>query len=106
VSTTTPAGAPVFQEGAEANPSGWTMTGLWHVTQHKASEGTHSFWYGQEATGNYDTPGHANSGDLTSPAIDLTTTIAPVLVLDQYINVELDPLDTATILGQLGLLPS
>src|SRR5581483_7184596 len=63
----------------------------------RASEGTHAFWYGQEATGNYDTPGQPNSGDLISPPIDLTAAIAPVLVLDQLINVELDPLDLANI---------
>ncbi|HET9621231.1 MAG TPA: hypothetical protein VFP84_07685 [Kofleriaceae bacterium] len=99
VTTTTPAGIPVFVDGAETG-AGWTMTGQWHVTQRKASEGTHAFWYGQEATGNYDTPNRANAGDLTSPAIDLTTTIAPVLLLDQDIHVELDPLDTATITVQ------
>jgi hypothetical protein len=98
-STTTPAGTVVFADGAEtaAATTGWTMTGLWHVTARKAAEGTHAFWYGQEATGNYDTPGKPNSGDLTSPAIDLTAAIAPVLVLAQYIHVELDPLDLATI---------
>lgn len=97
--TTTPAGTVLFADGAEtaAATAGWTMTGLWHVTERKASEGTHAFWYGDEATGNYDTPGKPNTGDLISPAIDLTAAIAPVLVLDQYIHVELDPLDLATI---------
>jgi hypothetical protein len=87
VSVTTPAGTVVWQDGFEGDTSGWTATGLWHLTVKKASDGTHSFWYGQELTDNYDT-GAANSGDLTSPVIDLTGASGPVLVLDQFISVE------------------
>jgi hypothetical protein len=94
---TTPAGTPVFSEGYEGNVANWTATGLWHVTTKAASEGTHSFWYGQEATGNYNT-GAANSGDLTSPIIDLTAVSAPVLIYDQRIAVEPDPFDIAQLI--------
>lgn len=93
---TTPAGTIVYQEGAEGDTSGWTTTGLWHVTTAKASEGTHSFWYGQESTGNYNT-GATNSGDLTSPIIDLSTAAGPLLVIDRFVNVEPDPYDATEV---------
>lgn len=87
VSATTEAGTPVWQDGAEAD-TGWTTTGLWHVTARRASEGAQAFWYGDEATGTFDTPGTANSGQLTSPVIDLSGATAPVLVIDQFLDVE------------------
>jgi hypothetical protein len=96
-SVMTTGGTTVFQEGAEGDTSGWTTSGLWHVTTTRASEGTHSFWYGQESTGNYDN-GLPNSGDLTSPLIDLTSVTAPILVFDQFINVEPDPFDLAQVI--------
>jgi len=67
--------APSFSIGAvfydvEGDTGGWTATGLWHVTGTDAYEGTSSWWYGQEAPGNYDT-GVANSGSLITPSINL-----------------------------------
>ncbi len=97
VSATTPAGTIVWQDGAEGDTSGWSTTGLWHVTTLHASEGTHAFWYGDEATGTYDT-GVANSGDLISPVIDLSGASGPVLIVDQRINVEFDPFDLAQVI--------
>lgn len=94
---TTPAGTVIFSDGYEGNVGAWTATGLWHVTTRRASEGTHSFWYGQEATGNYDT-GATNKGDLISPVIDLTTAGSPVLIYDQLIAVEPDPFDLAQVI--------
>jgi hypothetical protein len=55
-------------EGSEAY---WDAEGLWHITERRSKSTTHSWWYGQEATGNYET-GDANSGSLVSQAIDLT----------------------------------
>jgi hypothetical protein len=96
-SVTTPTGTIVWEEGAEGDTSGWTADGLWHVTERRASEGTHSFWYGLESTGTYNT-GTTNAGTLTSPIIDLSGAVGPVLVLDQFVNVEYDPYDTTTII--------
>jgi len=96
VSVVTPAGQVVWDEGFEGDTSGWTATGMWHVTTRRASEGAQSFWYGQEATGNYDN-GAANSGDLTSPVIDLSLVTGPVLVIDEYLDVEFDPYDVAQV---------
>ncbi|MBI5787620.1 MAG: thrombospondin type 3 repeat-containing protein [Candidatus Schekmanbacteria bacterium] len=67
----------VYKEDFEGDTSGWQMDGLWHLVEQgvspypEAYSPTHAFWYGQDATGNYDT-GAANSGALISPEIDLT----------------------------------
>jgi hypothetical protein len=88
VATVTAAPAvTVYSDGAEAGLGSWTATGLWHVTSSRAATGVSSFWYGQEATGNYDT-GVANSGILTSPVIDLAGAEQPALVISQYVHVE------------------
>lgn len=61
------AGAPV-----------WASTGFWHVTTRRANSPSHAWWYGQEATRNYDN-GFANSGTFTSPPIDLRQATAASL---------------------------
>jgi hypothetical protein len=94
---TTPEGTIVWEEDVEDGAADWTATGLWHVTDRRASDGTHSFWYGDEATGTFDTPGLPNAGVLTSPVIDLGTANGPVLVYDQFIDVEPDPWDATVI---------
>ena len=43
---------------------------LWHVSTRRASSGANAFYYGNEATGTYDT-GFRNYGALTSPVIQL-----------------------------------
>jgi hypothetical protein len=64
-------GGTIFFDDMESGTNGWTSTGLWHLSTNRALSPTYSWWYGQEATGNYDT-GATNSGFLTSPNIDLT----------------------------------
>ena len=72
----------------------WTVEGtdgagggpLWHVSQRHSSSGVNAVYYGDEATGTYDT-GFRNFGTLTSPDIQLpfigaTQTIA--LEWDQF----------------------
>ncbi|MBN1991591.1 MAG: pre-peptidase C-terminal domain-containing protein [Anaerolineae bacterium] len=64
--------APYF-DNMENGLNGWTTTGLWHQVNssspyYAAYSGSHSWWYGQDDTGDYDT-GAANSGDLTSPIV-------------------------------------
>ncbi|HET6610965.1 MAG TPA: lamin tail domain-containing protein [Kofleriaceae bacterium] len=87
VEITTSEGTVVFDDGAENGLGEWVATGLWHVTETAAASGTKSFWYGQEATGNYDT-GAANTGTLTSPVIDLAGIDNPVLAFDQLLDIE------------------
>ncbi|MEJ5312349.1 MAG: Ig-like domain-containing protein [Anaerolineae bacterium] len=62
-----------FSDSIESGLNGWTATGLWHQVDDSSTylpshSPTHSWWYGQDDTGDYDT-GAANSGDLTSPLI-------------------------------------
>ncbi len=49
----------------------WFESGLWHTTSSMSYGGGHSKWYGQEMSNNYDT-GSANSGELISPAFNLS----------------------------------
>ena len=91
------AGGEVFyQEGVEDGLGAWTPSGLWHVTSRRASAGTASFWYGREDTGAYDT-GAPNSGTLLSPVIDLSNVLSPVLLFDQFIDIESDPSNSLTV---------
>lgn len=63
-----------FWDDIEQNVSAWTATGFWHLVNQDTSpyaeshSGSHSWWYGQDATGDYDN-GVANSGYLISPFI-------------------------------------
>jgi C1A family cysteine protease len=62
-----------YSDNMESGTNDWTVSRLWHQVDssspYPASHSTsHSWWYGQDATGNYDT-GVANSGDLTSRLI-------------------------------------
>jgi hypothetical protein len=58
-------------EDIEGSDAYWDEEGLWHMTERRSQSATHSWWYGQESTGNYETGG-ANSGSLVSQEIDLT----------------------------------
>lgn len=67
-----------YADDIESGSNDWTATGLWHQVDasspYPASHsGSHSWWYGQDATGNYDT-GAANAGDLISPPIYIPDT--------------------------------
>jgi hypothetical protein len=68
-----PISAPWFDD-MESGVDGWTADGFWHRVEDGVSpypeshSPTHSWWYGQDATGDYDN-GAANAGSLTSPAI-------------------------------------
>ena len=71
-----------FFDGMEAGPGSWTATGLWHIagagsSYPNAYNGTASWWYGQEATGNYDT-GAANSGYIQTGPISIPAGSEPV----------------------------
>ena len=67
-----------YADDMEDGTNDWTATGLWHQVSGSSPypsyrSPTHSWWYGQDATGDYDT-GSANSGDLTSPPIYIPST--------------------------------
>jgi hypothetical protein len=96
VEATTSGGTVVYSEGAEDGLPGWTMDGLWHVSERRAAEGVRAAWYGQEDTGNYDT-GNTNSGELTSPVISLAGVQNPILIFSEFIHAEEQPWDTADV---------
>ncbi len=58
-------------EDVEWSEAYWDEEGLWHITERSSESATHSWWYGQETTGTYDT-GSANDGCLVSKTIYLT----------------------------------
>jgi PKD repeat protein len=67
-----------YADDMESGTNDWTATGLWHQVDAsspypESHSGSHSWWYGQDATGDYDT-GAANSGDLTSPPVYIPST--------------------------------
>lgn len=62
----------IFFNDAESGTNGWTLSGQWHLTTGNFKSPNHSWWYGQESTGNYNTGNVRNSGYLTSPPISLS----------------------------------
>jgi hypothetical protein len=81
-----------LSDDLEGSVSGWTTSGLWHLTNNSAcaspgySSATHAFYYGQDATCDYST-GAATSGTLTSPVI-LGVSASSTLSFDYYRVVE------------------
>ena len=70
--------------------NGWVPEGLWHRSGRRAAGGSASMYFGQEATGDYDT-GFPEWGSLISPMIDLadpTLIRAATLEWDQFLNTE------------------
>ncbi|MFX1311478.1 MAG: Ser-Thr-rich GPI-anchored membrane family protein [Promethearchaeota archaeon] len=75
----------IFFDDFESGLSQWdSITGLWHLTDTGSSwpdpchSPTHSMWFGQEATGDYDT-GYQEMGDITTIPIDLSASDAATL---------------------------
>jgi len=75
----------IFFENFESGLSKWdSITGLWHLTNTSSSwpnpchSPTHSMWFGQESTGDYDT-GNSEMGNLTSIPIDFSNTTDTIL---------------------------
>jgi uncharacterized protein YjiK len=62
-----------YVDDMENGTNDWSATGMWHQVDDsspypESHSGVHSWWYGQDSTGNYDT-GITNVGNLTSPPI-------------------------------------
>ncbi len=77
-----------FEDGA----SDWSTSGLWHLVSESdeygdSSSQTHSMWYGQDSTGDYDT-GSRTTGQLTSPSIDLTQASQAELTFQHWFDTE------------------
>lgn len=68
---------------------------LYGTTQRRSSSPTHSWYYGKEDTGNYNT-GYRNWGSLTSGSISIPSNVsAATLQFEQFLNTE----NTATNSG-------
>jgi hypothetical protein len=89
---TQPRSLPFFDD-MESGANGWGADGLWHQVQDGVSpypnsySPTHSWWYGQDATGDYDT-GAANTGNLTSPPIEIPPAVPAQLSFWQWYETE------------------
>jgi hypothetical protein len=87
-----PRSLPFFDD-MELGSNGWWSSGLWHQVQDGVSpypnshSPTHSWWYGQDATGDYDN-GAANTGDLTSPPIEIPSGVQAELRFWQWYETE------------------
>jgi hypothetical protein len=88
VSIDPPGPRDIFTNGAESGLAGWEASGLWHISKRRSFAGTYSFWYGDESSGTYETPGAANQGTLLSPIIDLRGVSSPRLTWREYVDVE------------------
>lgn len=78
-----------LDEDVESGGTGWTTSGLWHASGLRTYSGTASFYYGLEASRDYNT-GAKNSGDLISPVIDLCHVTSPVLRFYTWHKTEAD----------------
>ena len=74
----------LFFDDAEGGVNGWSATGLWHRSTRRAGGGSYSWWFGQDATGTYQT-GARTFGTLTSPPIDLTSSSGAIVEGDQFL---------------------
>jgi hypothetical protein len=86
----TSAGTIVFEDDMENGVGSWqtdSATSLWHLSELRANSPTHAWYYGQEATRNYDT-GAANRGTLTSPAINLVDADEVMLTFYEWSQVQ------------------
>jgi len=79
--------SPLFYDDVESGEGNWTSEGFWHITAHRSSSETHSWYYGQDSVWNYDNQ-DGNSGELTSPAIDLTDASAALLTFGYWYETE------------------
>jgi len=84
-----------YAESFEGDVSGWRGTGLWHLTERESRSPSHSFWFGDEATGNYERRwwnrwggSMRSSGNLTSPVIPVTGGQAAMLSFWYWREVE------------------
>ena len=92
-----------FEETADGfaiDNTGATVPGLWHVTTRRGGDAghsaAHSFWFGDEAHGNYNVGDTA--GTITSGGISLVGATSATLTFNYFLNVEMDPgYDTADV---------
>ncbi len=57
----------LFYDSLESGTGNWSSNGFWHLVTRNSHSPAHSFWYGQDASGDYDN-GATNSGSVTMSA--------------------------------------
>ena len=100
-----------FSDNIESGTNGWTTvngcpapntpvptdcsacTGLWHISTRRSYSSSHSWYYGREATGNFNT-GARNCGSIESPPINLTAATSALLSFWSWYETELVDVDT------------
>ncbi|MCK4950130.1 MAG: Ig-like domain-containing protein [Thermoplasmata archaeon] len=95
IETQVPYPIPLFDD-MENGTGHWIADGLWHQVRNVTGteppwnitySGSHSWWYGQDPTGDYDTGGRT-SGNLTSPPINLMDTLGANLSFRYWYETE------------------
>ena len=81
------------QTTLQPSADGFTAAGdLWHVTDRRGADpghsAEHSFYFGDDATGDYSNGGAAAAGTLTSPLIDLTSAASATLTFNYFLETE------------------
>lgn len=78
----------VFFDNMENSGGNWTVEGdLWHQSNRRYVSANTSWYYGREATGNYDN-GRANQGKLVSGLISLANLINSELTFKHFLATE------------------
>ena len=77
----------LFQDDMEGGANGWSADGLWNLDNYRSMSPSHAWYYGQPSTRNYET-GSANSGTLTSQAIDLSGATDAALTFYEWSHLE------------------
>lgn len=94
-----------FSDNMENGINGWTVEGtdgkggaaLWHQSERRSQSPTHSWYYGNELTGNYNT-GFRNFGSITKANIDLRNIIGSTLKFQHFLETESSsPFDAASV---------
>ncbi|HEY2415839.1 MAG TPA: S8 family serine peptidase, partial [Pirellulaceae bacterium] len=90
-------GYVINNNSVPGNAAGW-----WHLSTRRGSEAGHSsttsFYYGNETTGNYDTPGQANAGNITSSQITLAAATSVTLSFSYVLLNESPSWDVASVM--------
>jgi cysteine-rich repeat protein len=81
-----------YRDDFENGTNGWSTSGLWNQDDFRSVSPTHAWYYGQTSFRNYITifPGE-NSGELTSPLIDLTGISGVSLTFSYFLETENNP---------------
>ncbi len=82
----------VYSTEFENGGTGWSTSGLWHITSEgdqygDSHSGSKSMWYGEDSTGNYAT-GSQTGGSLGSPSIDLSGVSDAELTFQHWFETE------------------